>query len=140
MADFSRNETIRDADFSSTPYRVAESSEPLFASPLLITEVNIAPLANGALRLQCAEKLSEGPPPRSFELVLSSTLTPCLHALDGTCGRGVAMARRGSGASQCRRHGCSEAGTRLLELISASEDRGQLRRRISCAPGSRWAC
>lgn len=96
MADFSRNETIRDADFS-TPYRVAESSEPLFANPLLITEVNIAPLANGALRLQCAEKLSEGPPPRSFELVLSSTLT---HAFMHLMERAVVASQwRGAGVA-----------------------------------------
>ncbi len=97
MADFSHNETIRSADFS-TPYQVAESSKPLFASPLLITEVNIAHLANGALRLRCTEKLNGAPPPRNFELVLSETLT---HAFMHLLARAVAASQwRGLGASK----------------------------------------
>lgn len=97
MADFSRNETIRSADFS-TPYQVAEASEPLFASPLLITEVNIAPLANGALRLKCTEKLGDTPPPRMFELVLSETLT---HAFMHLLARAVAASQwQGGGAAE----------------------------------------
>lgn len=72
MSDFTRNETIRRADFS-TPYRVADTSAPLFASPLVLTEVNIASLAGGAMRLQCAEKLGDAAS-RTFELVLSETL------------------------------------------------------------------
>jgi len=74
MADFNHSETIRSADFS-TPYRLPETAKPLFESPLLITEVNIAPLAGGSLRLQCAEKLSGSAQTRRFELALSNTLT-----------------------------------------------------------------
>lgn len=78
MADFKRDETIRSADFS-TPYQAPGVLAPLFDPPLLITEVNLAPLAAGALRMQCSEKLSGRPqPPRTFELVLSDTL---IHAL-----------------------------------------------------------
>lgn len=81
MSDFTRNETIRSADFS-TPYRLADTSEPLFASPLLLTEVNIAALPGGGLRLQCGEKLNHAAP-RTFELVLSETLAHAfMHLLE----------------------------------------------------------
>lgn len=82
MADFKRNETIRTADFS-TPYQVPEASPPLFDSPLLITEVNLAPLAAGALRLKCSEKLADGQQARTFEMTLSDTLTHAfMHLLE----------------------------------------------------------
>lgn len=82
MADFKRNETIRSADFS-TPYKVAEAGAPLFDSPLLITDVNLAPIAAGALRLQCSEKLSGAAQTRKFELALSDTLTHAfMHLLE----------------------------------------------------------
>lgn len=82
MADFKRSETIREADFS-TPYKVAQASAPLFDSPLLITEVNIAPVGSGALRLHCSEKLSGAAQPRKFELALSDTLTHAfMHLLE----------------------------------------------------------
>lgn len=82
MADFKRNETIRSADFS-TPYKVAEANAPLFETPLLITEVNIAPMAAGALRLLCSEKISGAPQTRKFELALSDTLTHAfMHLLE----------------------------------------------------------
>jgi hypothetical protein len=82
MADFKRSETIRSADFS-TPYQVTETNAPLFDSPLLITDVNLAPIAAGALRLQCSEKLSGAPQTRKFELALSDTLTHAfMHLLE----------------------------------------------------------
>ena len=95
MSDFNRSETIRGADFS-TPYQLADTSEPLFTNPLLITEVNIAHLAGGSLRLQCAEKLS-GAPPRTFELVLSETLSHAfMHLLERAV---VASTWRGAAAA-----------------------------------------
>lgn len=82
MADFKRSETIRSADFS-TPYKVAEATAPLFDSPLLITDVNLAPIGAGALRLQCSEKLSGAAQTRKFELALSDTLTHAfMHLLE----------------------------------------------------------
>ncbi len=82
VADFNRSETIRGADFA-TPYRMAEATAPLFDSPLLITEVNIAPLGDGKLRLNCMEKLSGTPLARKFELALSDTLTHAfMHLLE----------------------------------------------------------
>ena len=46
VSQFQRSENLKSADFS-TPYKAPEASVPLFASPLLVTEINIAPLANG---------------------------------------------------------------------------------------------
>lgn len=79
VAQFQRSETLKNADFA-TPYKPSEASEPLFDQPLLVTEVNIAPLNNGQLRLSCAEKLSglpAGVAPRSFQMALSQQL---IHA------------------------------------------------------------
>lgn len=82
MADFNRGETIRGADFA-TPYQVAEANAPLFDTPLLVTEVNIAATGAGALRLHCSEKLSGTPQARKFELALSDTLTHAfMHLLE----------------------------------------------------------
>lgn len=82
IADFKRSETIRGADFS-TPYQVTKTNAPLFETPLLITEVNIATIGAGALRLQCSEKLGDAPQARKFELALSDTLTHAfLHLLE----------------------------------------------------------
>lgn len=75
VADFQRSETLRGADFR-TPYQSAKETPPLFERPLLLTEVAITPLANGQLRLACAEKLAGGQP-RSFQLALTPQL---IHA------------------------------------------------------------
>ncbi|MEO7940086.1 MAG: hypothetical protein ABIR55_15775 [Burkholderiaceae bacterium] len=91
MSDFNRNETMRRADFS-TPYRVADTSAPLFASPLVLTEVNITSLAAGAVRLQCTEKLGDGAA-RTFELVLSETLA---HAFMHLLAKAVAASAWGA--------------------------------------------
>lgn len=86
IADFNRNETIRAADFS-TPYQAPQAHAPLFDTPLLITEVNIAPIAAGTLRLHCSEKLGGAPQARQFELALSETLTHAfMHLLERALG------------------------------------------------------
>ncbi len=86
MADFNRSETIRSADFS-TPYQAPAARAPLFDTPLLITEVNIAPIGTGTLRLHCSEKLGGAPPARQFELALSDTLTHAfMHLLERAVG------------------------------------------------------
>ncbi len=82
VADFNRSETIRGADFA-TPYKMPEANQPLFDTPLLITEVNLAPLGGGKLRLNCTENLSTTPQTRKFELALSDTLTHAfMHLLE----------------------------------------------------------
>jgi hypothetical protein len=88
VAEFQRSETLRSADFS-TPYQPAKEAPPLFEQPLLLTEVNITPLANGQLRIACAEKLPparpgmEAAPPRAFQLGLSQQLVHAfMHLLE----------------------------------------------------------
>ena len=82
IADFQRSETLRAADFS-TPYKAPPENEPLFGSPLLVTEINIAPLDGERLRLNCTEKLPQNPQQRTFELALSSTLAHAfMHLLE----------------------------------------------------------
>lgn len=99
LADFNRSESMRSADFA-TPYQVDATNQPLFTSPLLLTEVNVAPLANGALRLRCVEKLGSAPAPRTFELVLSESL---MHAFMHLLERAVASSGwRGAAAVQAR--------------------------------------
>ena len=82
VAQFQRSETLKNADFA-TPYKASEASVPVFDHPLLVTEVNIAPLSNGQLRLSCAEKLPGAAIPRSFQMALSQQLIHAfVHLLD----------------------------------------------------------
>lgn len=82
MADFARAETVRQADFS-TPYQPAATRQQVFPSPLLITDISIAPLPGAQMRLTCTEKLGGDQPPRRFELALSQQLTHAfMHLLD----------------------------------------------------------
>jgi hypothetical protein len=83
MAEFARAETMRRADFS-TPYQTPDASQPLFDSPLLITDVSIAPLAGAQLRMSCTEKLGNSTQPeRRFELALSQQLSHAfMHLLE----------------------------------------------------------
>ena len=89
VAEFQRNENLRSADFS-TPYQPAAQNPPLFEQPLLLTEVNITPLANGQLRIACAEKLPGGGAPRAFQLGLTQHL---IHALMHLMERAVQQSR-----------------------------------------------
>ena len=76
MAQFKRSENLKTSDFA-TPYKTPEASVPVFEQALLVTEINVAPLPNGQLRLSFSEKLSGTPPPRSFQMALSDQL---IHA------------------------------------------------------------
>lgn len=89
VAEFQRSESLRTADFS-TPYKVPESSEPLFESPPLVTDVHIAPVKGGPLRLSCSEKLAGSGTTRRFELALSGTL---VHAFVHLLERAVAQSQ-----------------------------------------------
>jgi hypothetical protein len=57
LADFRKQEFLRDADFE-TPYKEDEASLPLGAEPLLVTDVDALPLPNGRLRLSFNETLT----------------------------------------------------------------------------------
>ncbi len=82
MADFVRAETVRKADFS-TPYETPQASQPVFPSPLLITDLSIAPLPGARMRMVCTEKLGGDPQARGFELALSQQLTHAfMHLLE----------------------------------------------------------
>jgi len=82
IVDFQRTETLRAADFS-TPYKAPPENDALFGGPLLVTDINIAPLDGGRLRLNCTEKLPENPQQRTFELALSTTLAHAfMHLLE----------------------------------------------------------
>lgn len=83
MADFARAETMRSADFS-TPYKTPETGQPLFDSPLLITDISIAPLAGAQMRMGCTEKLGDSTQAvRRFELALSQQLSHAfMHLLE----------------------------------------------------------
>lgn len=83
MADFARAETMRSADFS-TPYKTPEAAQPLFDTPLLITDISIAPLPAAQMRMSCAEKLGDATGnARRFELTLSQQLSHAfMHLLE----------------------------------------------------------
>ncbi len=99
MADFARAETMRSADFS-TPYKTPATGQPLFDSPLLITDISIAPLAGAQMRMSCTEKFGNSAQPvRRFELALSQQLS---HAF-------VHLLERAVDASQWRTAGAADA-------------------------------
>lgn len=82
IAEFARAETLRTADFS-TPYRTPDAHQPLFANPLLVTDITLTPLAGAQLRMRCAEKLAAQAQARQFELLLSQQLTHAfMHLLE----------------------------------------------------------
>src|SRR5687767_10238490 len=50
LADFRKEEFLRSADFD-TPFQENQAQRPLSEEPLLVTDVNAAPLPNGRLLL-----------------------------------------------------------------------------------------
>jgi hypothetical protein len=89
VAQFQREETLKSSDFS-TPFRTPPQPVALFDSPLLVTEINLTPLSNGQLRLGFAEKLTEGPAPRSFQMGLTD---PLIHAFVHLLERALAQSQ-----------------------------------------------
>lgn len=80
LADFRKEEFLQQADFD-TPYK-DQATLPLGEEPLLITDVDATPLANGRLRLAFNERI---PPakPRSFQMELAPKLMQGLmHLLE----------------------------------------------------------
>ena len=89
VAQFQKTETLQRADFA-TPYKAAEVSHPLFDPPLLVTEVNMATLTNGQLRLAFTEKLPGQSGNRNFQMALSDQLVQAfVHLL----GRAIVQSR-----------------------------------------------
>lgn len=73
IAEFRRGESLKQADFA-TPYKSPVGNAPMFEQPLLVTEMNLAPLKTGHMRMRCSEKLGPEPGNRRFEMVLSEQL------------------------------------------------------------------
>lgn len=78
LAEFKQQENLRKADFA-TPYKEAENL-PLGADPLLITDIQMNPQADGSILLVFQEKF--GPPPhRGFQAKVKADLIVGLQQL-----------------------------------------------------------
>ena len=87
LADFRKEEFLRQADFD-TPYQEGDGGTPLGAEPLLITDVDATPLADGRLRLSFNERLPNAEEPRSFQIDLQPPLMQGLmHLLEQSLAR-----------------------------------------------------
>jgi hypothetical protein len=99
LAEFKKEETLQKADFK-TPYKDAPAALPLGADPLLVTEVNIAPLPSGQLQLNFSEKLPGVTNPRGFQMALESQL---IHGFVHLLDKSIALSQwtqAGGGAAQ----------------------------------------
>jgi hypothetical protein len=88
LAEFRKEEVLQRADFD-TPFE-EKSTLPLGPAPLLVTDVDANPLANGRLRLAFNERAdaSEDAAPRAFQLELDTGLTQGLvHLLEQALAR-----------------------------------------------------
>jgi hypothetical protein len=82
LADFKKQEHLQKSDFQ-TPFKDNGTQLPLGAEPLLVTEVNMTPLASGQMQLVFSEKLPDVVKPRSFQIALEPKLTHgFIHLLD----------------------------------------------------------
>jgi hypothetical protein len=83
LADFRKEEFLQHADFD-TPYKEGQARLPLGEEPLLVTDVDATPLANGPLRLNFNERPPSGDTkPRSFQMEMQPKLMQGLmHLLD----------------------------------------------------------
>jgi hypothetical protein len=84
LAEFRKEEFLQHADFD-TPYQEGQGRLPLGEEPLLVTDVDAAPLANGPLRLNFNERpaSSGDTKPRSFQMEMQPKLMQGLmHLLD----------------------------------------------------------
>jgi len=83
LAEFRKEEFLQHADFD-TPYKEGQNRLPLGEEPLLVTDVDATPLANGPLRLNFNERPPQGDAkPRSFQMEMQPKLMQGLmHLLD----------------------------------------------------------
>ena len=83
LADFRKEEFLRQADFE-TPYKETQERRlPLGEEPLLVTDVDATPLPAGPLRLAFNERPSTGEAPRSFQMEMEPKLMQGLmHLLE----------------------------------------------------------
>lgn len=88
LADFRKEEFMQKADFD-TPYQAKENL-PLGTEPLVVTDVDAAPLAGGRLRLAFNERaaVTGGAKPRGFQMELDPRLSQGLmHLLERALAR-----------------------------------------------------
>jgi hypothetical protein len=82
LADFRKEEFLKQADFD-TPYQENRAQLPLGEEPLLVTDVDAAPLPNGRLRLSFNERATGIEPPRNFQMDMEPKLMQgLLHLLE----------------------------------------------------------
>lgn len=87
LADFRKDEFLKDADFD-TPYQENQAVLPLGEEPLLVTDVDASPLANGRLRLSFNERQPTGDKPRTFQMEMEPKLMQGLmHLLEQALAR-----------------------------------------------------
>jgi hypothetical protein len=87
LADFRKEEFLRNADFD-TPYQENRPDLPLGDKPLLVTDVDAAPLPNGRLRLGFNERKPNSDKPRSFQMEMEPKLMQGLmHLLEQALAR-----------------------------------------------------
>ena len=73
LTEFRKEEFLKQADFD-TPYQENQRQLPLGEEPLLITDVDAAPLPNGQLRLSFNEHTPGEGEPRSFRMEMEPKL------------------------------------------------------------------
>lgn len=82
LADFRKEEFLQHADFD-TPYAEEQDKLPLGEEPLLVTDVDLSPLANGRLQMSFNERPPGADTPRSFQVELDPKVTQGLvHLLE----------------------------------------------------------
>ena len=82
LADFRKEQFLQEADFD-TPFEDGETALPLGPDPVLVTDVDATPLANGRLRLSFNERLPNGKDARNFNMELDPRLMQGLmHLLE----------------------------------------------------------
>lgn len=87
LADFRKEEFLRDADFE-TPFQEGEARLPLGAEPLLVTDVDATPLPDSRLRLSFNERLPQTEEPRSMHIDLEPKLMQAMmHLLEQSLAR-----------------------------------------------------
>ena len=87
LADFRKEEFLRQADFD-TPFDEADAQMPFGPEPLLITDVDATPIADGQLRLSFNARLPHVEEPRTFQLDLQPALMQALmHLLEQALAR-----------------------------------------------------
>jgi hypothetical protein len=82
LADFRKEEFLKNADFH-TPYQENQEQRPLGEEPLLVTDVDAAPLPNGRLRLSFNERATGLEQARNFQMDMEPKLMQgLLHLLE----------------------------------------------------------